>query len=74
MRAGEFKAKCLRLMDRVQQTGNEIVITKHGKPVAKLSPLKSKGLRKSYFGFLKGKLVIKGDIVGPSGEVWDADR
>ena len=37
--AGEFKAKCLKLMDEVQATGQEIIITKHGKPVAKLAPL-----------------------------------
>jgi prevent-host-death family protein len=34
--AGEFKAKCLALMDEVAATGDEIVITKRGKPVARL--------------------------------------
>ncbi len=37
--AGEFKAKCLKLMDQVRESGKEIVITKRGKPVAKLVPL-----------------------------------
>jgi prevent-host-death family protein len=36
--AGEFKAKCLKLMDQVARSGVPIVITKHGKPVAKLVP------------------------------------
>ena len=38
--AGEFKARCLKLMDEVQATGEEVVITKRGKPVAKLVPVK----------------------------------
>ncbi len=37
--AGEFKAKCLKLMDEVQQTGQEVIITKRGKPVARLVPV-----------------------------------
>jgi prevent-host-death family protein len=39
IRAGEFKAVCLGLMDRVRERGEEYVITKHGKPVAKLAPI-----------------------------------
>ena len=39
MPAGEFKAKCLRLMDEVDQTGSTIVITKRGRPVSRLVPV-----------------------------------
>ena len=42
MAAGEFKAKCLRLIDEVSETGQEIVITKRGKPKAKLIPLQER--------------------------------
>jgi prevent-host-death family protein len=70
--AGQFKAQCLKLMDEVQDQHREIVITKRGKPVAKLVPFEDK--RPDIFGYAKGSLVILGDIVGPTGEIWDADR
>ena len=38
IKASEFKAKCLQLMDKVNQSGQEIIITKNGKPVSKLVP------------------------------------
>ena len=70
--AGQFKARCLKLMDEVRDHHREIVITKRGKPVAKLVPFEEK--RPDIFGYAKGSLVILGDIVGPTGEIWDADR
>lgn len=71
--AGEFKAHCLKLMDEVQQSHEEIVITKFGKPVAKLVPIDDKE-EKSLFGFLKGTVTIKGNLVAPTGEKWLADE
>ncbi len=70
--AGKFKAICLQLMDEVNENHEEIVITKHGKPVAKLVPVQEG--KKSLFGFLKNSVVIKGDIVGPTGIQWNADE
>lgn len=68
--AALFKAECLRLMDEVALTGQPVVITKHGKPVAQLVPVPaSPG---SLFGYMKGTVTIKGDIVAPTGEVWNA--
>ena len=69
--AGQFKAKCLKLMDEVRDRHCEIVITKRGKPVAKLVPFEQK--RPDIFGCMKGTVTILGDIVGPTGEIWDAD-
>jgi prevent-host-death family protein len=65
--AGEFKAKCLKLMDEVERTGQELVITKRGKPVAKLVPAKGIPERKPslLFGCMKGTVEILGDIVEP---------
>ena len=65
--AGEFKAKCLKLMDEVERTGEELVITKRGKPVAKLVPAAkpAAGARRPLVGCLKGTVTILGDIVGP---------
>jgi prevent-host-death family protein len=72
MPAGEFKAKCLQVMDDVQATGRGVVITKRGKPVARLLPIEA--TPPVSFGALAGTITIVGDIIGPSGEVWDADQ
>jgi prevent-host-death family protein len=70
--AGEFKAKCLHLLDEVQQSRKEIVITKRGRAVARLLPIEEK--LPQVFGRMKGTIKILGDIVGPTGEKWDADE
>jgi prevent-host-death family protein len=61
--AGKFKAQCLAIMDRVSKSGEPVVITKHGKPVVKLVPAENRA--DDIFGYMKGKLKIVGDIVGP---------
>ena len=72
IKASEFKARCLKLMDEVAETGEEIVITKNGKPVAKLTPYREKP--KSPFGINKGRYEIIGDIDGALSDVeWDAE-
>jgi prevent-host-death family protein len=69
--AGEFKAKCLRLMDQVEATGERIVITKRGKPVAELGPVR--GQSGSLLGSLRGRVEVLGDIVAPiDGVSWKA--
>ena len=72
MKAAEFKAKCLQVMDEVARTGEPIIVTKRGKPVAQLVPVarKPKMLR----GFLKGVIKSHGDIISPIDVEWDADR
>jgi prevent-host-death family protein len=64
MTAGAFKAKCLGVIDEVQAKRVTVVITKRGKPVAKLIPVETK--RDDIFGFLRGKAKIKGDVVSPA--------
>ena len=71
IKASEFKAKCLKLMDEVAESGEEIVITKHGRPVSRLAPYKEKP--KSWFGRGKGMIEIHGDIVEPLDVVWEAE-
>jgi len=61
--AGQFKARCLAIMDRVQKTGESVLITKHGKPVARLVP--PPGAAEDVFGYMAGRVKIVGDIVGP---------
>ena len=72
VKASEFKAKCLQLMDEVAETGEPIVITKKGKPVARLAPI-SDGL-KSILGLHKDQIEFLGDIMSPIDVEWDANR
>ncbi|MBC7944540.1 MAG: type II toxin-antitoxin system Phd/YefM family antitoxin [Burkholderiales bacterium] len=69
--AGLFKARCLKLMDEVESKREEIVITKRGKPVAKLVPVDEKP--SPVFGRMKGTVIEHGDIVAPLDEEWTAD-
>lgn len=72
IQASEFKAKCLALMDEVARTGKTIVVTKNGRPVAELRPHRAPRA-KSLFGLHRGRLRIRGDIVGPAGTgLWKA--
>jgi len=71
--AGEFKAKCLHLLDEVQRTRKEIVVKKRGRAVARLVPLEEEKTPK-LFGRMAGTVEEIGDIVGPTGERWDADE
>ena len=68
--AAEFKAKCLALMDEVERTGQGVVITKNGKPVAELVPHRKR--KKNARGILKDSLFITGDIISPIDVEWDA--
>ena len=54
--AADFKATCLELMERVRETGGEYVVTKHGRPVAKLVPY-AEPARRSFFGSMKGTVL-----------------
>jgi prevent-host-death family protein len=73
--AGEFKARCLRLMDEVQKTRRPVVITKRGKPVAKLVPVEEEPEpRRSIFGCMEGTVTILGDIISPIEQEWNAER
>jgi len=71
MAAGSFKARCLAVMDEVQAKRETVVITKRGKPVAKLVPAdKDSG---DIYNFLAGKGALADDLVSPalSQEDWD---
>jgi prevent-host-death family protein len=70
--AGEFKAKCLQLMDRVARNREPIVITKRGKPVAKLVPPDESEPRVPLFGYMAGTGDIRGDIVKMPRLEWSA--
>jgi prevent-host-death family protein len=63
--AGEFKAKCLAILDEVNETGEPVLITKRGKPVARVTTIEEADQRKtdaeSIFGALKGLISVVGD-------------
>jgi len=76
MAAGEFKAKCLGLIDEVKDTGEMVIITKRGKPMARLLPLEEETpleSPESIFGFMRGMGTITGDIVSSefTDEEWE---
>ena len=63
MRASAFKAQCLKVMDKVQATGEPVVVTKRGKPVVRVVPARPE--KDDLFGFMKGEFEIVGDIISP---------
>ena len=71
IKASEFKAKCLKLMDEVAESGEEIVITKNGRPTARLVAFVERP--KTLFGIDRGKLEILGDIISPIDVDWEVD-
>jgi prevent-host-death family protein len=58
--AGEFKAKCLGILDEVSETCQEVIVTKRGRPIAKVVPFRAPA-KGSFFGRLKGVIEIVGD-------------
>jgi prevent-host-death family protein len=71
--AGEFKAKCLALLDEVAETGEELVVTRRGKPVARVAPLaKSRHIKKKFNRpSLAHHVLWIGDIVSPLNVEWE---
>ena len=68
MAAGSFKAQCLAVMEEVQAKRETVVITKHGKPVAKLIPVDK--ATDEIYNFLRGKGAATGDVISPAIENW----
>jgi prevent-host-death family protein len=68
--AAEFKARCLALLDEVSATGETVVVTKRGKPVAKLVAIGADAKPRP----LRGSVRYRGDIVAPIDESWEALR
>ena len=69
--ATEFKAKCLRLMDEIDETNTELVITKNGRPVSRLIPYRE--MPHAPFGRDRDIIQIHGDIIEPLDVEWEAE-
>jgi len=70
IKASEFKARCLKIMDQVAKSGEPVTITKKGKPVSKLVPADERP--KTLLGAMKGRVKILGDIISPIDVKWEA--
>ena len=71
--ATQFKARCLSILDTVQRKRTTVVISKHGKPVAKLVPLDADPVP-SLYGSMKGTVRYVGDIMSPIEDEWNAAK
>ncbi len=72
MKASIFKAKCLALMDEINETGEEIIITKNGRPVSRLLPYRNKP--NTLFGLHASCVHAKDDLIKPLSEDWEVDN
>lgn len=72
----EFKATCLALLQKVKRTGQPILVTRRGEPIAQVSPPPPRKAAKSWLGCGKGTVRILGDIVSPvmDEDDWEAAR
>jgi prevent-host-death family protein len=73
--AGKFKANCLAIMDEVQKNRETVLITKRGKPVAKVIPAKDDA-KDDFFDSMKDQLVFLGDVISPAFDLdeWEMER
>ncbi|MEQ1556164.1 MAG: type II toxin-antitoxin system prevent-host-death family antitoxin [Gallionella sp.] len=69
--AGEFKAQCLQLLNGIAERRETLLITKRGKPIARVIPVEP---AQSLFGALRGSVVEECDIVAPIDAEWEAAR
>ena len=72
MAVGAFKARCLAVMKKVQATGETVVLTRRGEPVAKVVPVEREN--DNIFGFMAGKVKIVGDIESPILVEWEVTK
>ena len=72
IKASEFKAKCLKIMEEVAATGEPVLITKNGVPITQLIPARQSP--ETLFGSMKGTFKIMGDIISPIDTQWDSLR
>jgi prevent-host-death family protein len=70
IKASEFKAKCLAVMDEVERTRQPVIVTKRGKPMVRVVPHTPE--KPTARGVLKGRMEILGDIISPIDVEWEA--
>ena len=71
----QFKATCAAVIEKVRKTGEPIVVTRRGEPVAQIQPPTVLEPKKNRFGYMRGTIEILGDIVSPLSDVeWEAEK
>ena len=71
--ASDLKNSWHEFLEQVAQGRQEVVVTRYGRPIAKLSPYDGPGGDGGIFGSLAGSVTVHGDLTAPIGEAWDAD-
>lgn len=71
--SSDLKNSWHEYLDQVAQGRQEVVVTRYGRPIARLSPYDASDASAGLFGCLAGTVTVQGDIVGPIDELWDAD-
>ena len=71
--ASDLKNSWHEYLERVVQGREEVVVTRYGKPIARLIPVEDEGETGGIFGALAGTVTVVGDIIGPIEEEWEAD-
>lgn len=71
--ASEAKNSWHEILERVSLMREEVIVTRYGKPVMRLTPVEEAGSASSPVGWLEGMVTIHGDLTVPTGEHWDAD-
>jgi prevent-host-death family protein len=72
--ASELKNDWHHWLDRVMRGRETVVVTRYGKPVATLAPVAEEAKPFTLFGSMRGSVVSYGDLISPTGEVWNADK
>lgn len=67
----ELKARCSEIVGRVERMRTPIVLTKRGRPIARIVPIENQE-RADLFGFAQGSLSVVGDVVEPIDVPWEA--
>jgi len=71
----KFKATCLAVLERVRKTGEPVLVTRFGQPIARIEPPTSHPAKRIRLGGMAGTMTIHGDIVGPVSDItdWEAE-
>ena len=73
MLVSTFKAKCAEVLNNVSETGETVIVTRRGKPLAQVVPMKQKASEKRVLAATPGELIARGDIVSADGAAdWEA--
>jgi prevent-host-death family protein len=71
--ASDLKNSWHEYLEQVARGRQEVVVTRYGRPIARLSPVESTDESRGLFGWMSGTVTVHEDIVAPVGEAWEVD-